>query len=230
MALQSNNLTDSGNSHHTATLANELALRQGVKSYEDQINAAQNAAANTAQRVQALQNAAQSKVNTLNWLNSKNGSDTPTTGGSGSGSGTRAVGGSSSGGGGGDYSGSSVGTPQTSLLDLLRQNYNNAVNNVNARYDLEDQQITNQNEDALRQAYINYMMSRKNADNDMARQGYTGGLTESNRARMYNNYGNIRSDLMKQRAQQLEEQRVKRNAELIQLLSNFNNQQAKYLY
>ena len=164
-------------------------------------------------KLNEVQDNAQAKVN-----NNGSGGRTRSTG-------TKAAG-TVSGGGGSDYSPAISGT---NVLDLLRQNYNNAVNNINSRYDLADQQIAADNENALRQAYINYMMSRKNIDNDMSRQGYTGGLTESNRARMYNNYGNIRSDLMRQREQQLQEQRVKRNNELYQMLAQFNNQQARYI-
>lgn len=216
----SNMLTDSGLSNANSAAA---AAAQRAQELSDQL------AARRAAQAQGAANAAASKANALAWLASKQQTDdTPTTGGNGGG-GTKASTGTTTGGGNGGGGSTSI-SSGPSILDLLRQNYNNAIAGVNARYDAQDQQITNENEDALRQAYINYMMSRKNADNDMARQGYTGGLTESNRARMYNNYGNIRADLMKQRAQQLEEQRVKRNAELVQLLTNFNNQQARYLY
>jgi len=130
-------------------------------------------------------------------------------------------------GGGGGGSSASV-NPNASILSLLAQNYNNAIRAVQDRYALEEQKMANENEDALRQAYINYMMSRKNMDNDMSRMGYTGGLTESNYARMYNNYGNIRADLIKQRQQQLAEQNLRKNQELYDLLAQYNNQQMRY--
>ena len=130
-----------------------------------------------------------------------------------------------SGGGGG---GESYYNPNANALSLLAQNYNNSVQAVNDRYALQEQQIRADAEKELREAYINYMMSRKNADNDMARLGYTGGLTESNRAKMYNNYGTIRNDINRRLDEQLNPLRVNRNAELLSLLNNYNNQQMRY--
>jgi len=159
--------------------------------------------------------------------------DTPTGGGNGGGGG----GGkkkSSSGntvvyyGGGGGYSEPS--NPYADALALIKQNYNNSVKSVNSKYDAQVGEVKNEAADQLRQAYINYMMNRRNASNDMARQGYSGGLTESNLARLYNNYGTIRNDINKRTDEAVNKYNLSRNAELLNLLNNYNNQQLRYMY
>lgn len=132
---------------------------------------------------------------------------------------------------GGGYSGggeSASINPNANALSLLAQNYNNSVKTVNDRYALQEQQMRADAEKELREAYINYMMSKKNIDNDMARLGYTGGVTESNRARMYNNYGTIRNDINRRLEDKLNPLLVNKNAELLSLLNNYNNQQLRY--
>lgn len=126
-------------------------------------------------------------------------------------------------GGGGSYS-----DPGANALSLLAQNYNNSVRSVNDRYNFDEQNLRNDAEKQLREAYINYMMNRKNIDNDMARLGYTGGVTESNRAKLYNNYGTIRNDINRRLDEGIREYTLKRNAELLSLLNNYNNQQMRY--
>lgn len=133
--------------------------------------------------------------------------------------------------GGGGYSGgggSDSGNSNANALSLLAQNYANSVKSVNDRYNFDEQNLRNDAEKQLREAYINYMMNRKNAANDMARLGYTGGVTESNLARMNNNYGTIRNDINRRLDEGVREYTLKRNAELLSLLNNYNNQQMRY--
>ena len=112
-------------------------------------------------------------------------------------------------------------------LGVLANNYNESRNTLNPQYDLQAQQQNQSAADALREAYINYMMSRKNATDDMYRQGYTGGLTESNLARMYNNYGNIRNSINTALASKIMENDTNRNAALSSLLQNYNTNRAR---
>lgn len=118
------------------------------------------------------------------------------------------------------------------ILDALKANFDNSTQNVNANYDLQQKTSEQDSADALRQAYINYMMSRRNIDGDLARAGYTGGLAESNKARMYNNYGTNRNAIRTLLAQNLEKINTARNAELNDLQSQYNtalaNQYQKY--
>lgn len=77
----------------------------------------------------------------------------------------------------------------------LRDNYNesvgildrnNARNKTSAKADAEG---------AMRQAYINNMLSRQSLQQAMTAQGLNGGATETTRASMENNYGNARNNI-----------------------------------
>lgn len=188
--------------------------------------------------------------NTYN--NDDNGGGNPVSGSGGNlssgGGATRASSGGSSGGGGGVSTASLIGNLVTDptaevrqryagiladlannnqyVLDKLKGNYDTSVNTINADYDTSISRQNADAEDALRQAYINYMMSRKNMDSALARQGYTGGLSESNQARMFNNYGNIRNDIRKTLNNAIENYNLKRNAALGEALNQYNAQLA----
>ena len=229
MALQSNLVTDSGRRPglrdydvaKTAVSGANAATQAIANPY---VNAAlSGAAAGVPQETSAFRNLANSIAAAAN-----SGATAGSGSGGGKSSGSSSSKGSSSGGGYSGGGGSASVNPNANALSLLAQNYNNSVKAVNDRYALQEQQMRADAEKELREAYINYMMSRKNADNDMARLGYTGGLTESNRARMYNNYGTIRNDINRRLEDQLNPLRVNKNAELLSLLNNYNNQQLRY--
>ena len=118
--------------------------------------------------------------------------------------------------------------PYANALALLEQNYNTAVKAVKDRYSQQIKKLRSTEADQLREAYINLMLNKLNATNDMARQGYTGGLVESNLAKLYNNYGSIRNDINKRVDESVDNYNAKKNQELLSLLMNYNNQKAKY--
>lgn len=77
----------------------------------------------------------------------------------------------------------------------LKNNLNSAMDTMRKNYEY-GQSV--QNEDAaksLREAYINYMMNRRNLNQNLSAAGISGGATESSLANMYNNYGNSRNDI-----------------------------------
>jgi len=163
------------------------------------------------------------------------GGDTPGGGGNGGGGGgyyptttAQTEGYSGGDGGSGGGGGDTYVNPYESALSLLEQNYNNSVKAVNDRYKADTKQLKSNATDQLRQAYINYMQNKLNAGNQMARMGYTGGLTESNLTKLYNNYGNVRNDINKQLNQSIDKYNQRKNAELLNLLMNYNNQKMKY--
>lgn len=181
--------------------------------------------------------------------NDDNGGGNPVSGSGGGGGGaTRALSGGSSGGGGGVDVASLIGNvaidPTAAVrqryadilaelsqnndyvLGKLKGNYDTSVNTINADYDSAVNRQNADAEEALRQAYINYMMSRRDMDSSMARQGYTGGLTETNKARMFNNYGNIRNSINNTLANAIENYNLKRNAQLGEALNAYNAQLA----
>lgn len=79
--------------------------------------------------------------------------------------------------------------------DLLKQNYEDTLAQLQGQYDYGAGQV-NQNADrAQQQAYINYMMSKRDLPQQLAALGLTGGASESRLAGLYNNYGNARNEV-----------------------------------
>ena len=90
-----------------------------------------------------------------------------------------------------------------SAADRLNENYDESVgildrNNANNR-----NAINADAENAMRQAYINNMLSRKSLQQAMTAQGLNGGATETTRASMENNYGNARNNIDRTRNKNL---------------------------
>lgn len=69
-------------------------------------------------------------------------------------------------------------------LDELANNYNANVSGMQ-----------NENDRALREAYINYKLGQRNVEQQLANAGITGGATESILANLFNAYGNNRNAL-----------------------------------
>ena len=79
--------------------------------------------------------------------------------------------------------------------DLLEKNYNDTLAQLQGQYDYGAQQV-NQNADrAQQQAYINYMMSKRDLPQQLVALGLTGGASESRLAGLYNSYGNARNEV-----------------------------------
>lgn len=68
-------------------------------------------------------------------------------------------------------------------------------NNVN--------QLNGATNNALREAYINRMLSQRNLQQQLSAQGISGGASESTQASMLNNYESSRNDLEQERQNQL---------------------------
>lgn len=75
----------------------------------------------------------------------------------------------------------------------LRSNYKDSVGVLNTNRDNNTSAINADAEEAMRQAYINNMLSRKSLQQAMTAQGLNGGATETTRANMENNYGEARN-------------------------------------
>ena len=71
-----------------------------------------------------------------------------------------------------------------SSLDTLKRNYDYGAGVANKDANK-----------SLREAYINYMMNRKNLNQNLAAAGLSGGATESSMAKLLNNYGNSRNGI-----------------------------------
>ena len=79
--------------------------------------------------------------------------------------------------------------------DLLQQNYAGTQSQLQGQYDYGAQGV-NQNADrAQQQAYINYMMSKRDLPQQLSALGINGGASESRLAGLYNSYGNARNEV-----------------------------------
>ena len=99
-------------------------------------------------------------------------------------------------------------------MGVVNDLYESAANRLNENYDesvgiLDRNNANNRNainadaENAMRQAYINNMLSRKSLQQAMTAQGLNGGATETTRASMENNYGNARNNIDRTRNKNL---------------------------
>lgn len=99
-------------------------------------------------------------------------------------------------------------------MGVVNDLYESAADRLNANYDesvgiLDRNNANNRNainadaENAMKQAYINNMLSRKSLQQAMTAQGLNGGATETTRASMENNYGNARNNIDRTRNKNL---------------------------
>lgn len=80
-----------------------------------------------------------------------------------------------------------------------QREYQNTLGQLRSARD-QGANALNQNADnALRQAYVNYMMGRRNVNQALSNAGLTGGATESTIADLYNNYGDNRAAIERER-------------------------------
>lgn len=80
----------------------------------------------------------------------------------------------------------------------LRSNLNATLNRLKNDYDYSQGLVRDDANKSLREAYINYMMNKKNLAQGLSAMGISGGATESNMARMFNNYGSSRNNITTQ--------------------------------
>lgn len=71
------------------------------------------------------------------------------------------------------------------------------------QYDANVKKLNTAADDAQRQAYVNYMMSKRDMGQQLSAQGLSGGAAESTWAGLYNGYGNSRASTEKSRLENL---------------------------
>lgn len=98
----------------------------------------------------------------------------------------------------------------------LENIYGETLGRLSENYDYDAEKIARNAENALREAYINRMMSQKNLQQQLNAQGLTGGAAESVIAGLMNNYGNARNNIETQRMN-----------DLASLLNTYQNNLAK---
>lgn len=105
-----------------------------------------------------------------------------------------------------------------SARDMLQKNYDSSVGVMTDSYNNGVAGVNRQADKTQNQAYINYMLSKRDLPQMMAAQGLTGGAAESTMAGLQNNYGNSRNEID-----------VGRNESLTGLLQEFNANKASAL-
>jgi len=103
----------------------------------------------------------------------------------------------------------------------LERNLNSTLGRLDEQYKFNEGRAQNDANKSLREAYINYMMNKKNLNQGLSALGMSGGATESSMAKLFNNYGNSRNNINTTLADNL--------AMLLNELSN-NKSQAEQLY
>lgn len=103
-------------------------------------------------------------------------------------------------------------TSYNNQLTTLKGNYDSTLAQLQGNYDQGSAGVNRNADSAQQQAYINYMMGKRDLPQQMAAQGLSGGAAESTMAGMYNSYGNSRNAID-----------TDRNQSLAELLHNLNN-------
>ena len=108
--------------------------------------------------------------------------------------------------------------------NLLQQSYNDALAQLQASYDSGARGVNQNADSAQQQAYINYMMSKRDLPQALAAQGLTGGMSESALAGMYNSYGNNRNTIDRGRNESLAALLDTLNSNRSSALQSYNSQ------
>lgn len=77
----------------------------------------------------------------------------------------------------------------------LSDNLKSTLDNLRRQYNTSKKEVRTDANNAMREAYVNHMMNKKNLNQNLSAQGIGGGAAESTMAGMYNNYGNSRNDI-----------------------------------
>lgn len=80
-----------------------------------------------------------------------------------------------------------------------KNNYDSTLGQLQGNYDFNVQGVNQNADKAMQEAYINYMMSKRDLSQVMAAQGLSGGASESSLASLFNNYGSGRNAIDTQR-------------------------------
>lgn len=87
--------------------------------------------------------------------------------------------------------------------DTLKTNLNSTLDRLKGQYDYSSGVVNDDANKSLREAYVNYMLNKKNLAQGLSAMGLSGGATESNMAKMYNNYGSSRNNINTQLARNI---------------------------
>ena len=84
-------------------------------------------------------------------------------------------------------------------LGAIQSQYGNAKARLGDAFASGEQDINQNSDRALREAWVDMMLNQRNLNQQLASQGINGGAMESSLARAYNNYGNNRNSIEQNR-------------------------------
>lgn len=108
-------------------------------------------------------------------------------------------------------------------LGALEDTYNGTVDQLGNNYNYSADRIERNAENALREAYINRMMSQRNLAQQLDAAGLSGGAAESAIAGLINNYGSTRAGIENQRATSLTDLLNAYQNNMAKARENYNN-------
>ena len=121
---------------------------------------------------------------------------------------------------------SSLDSTLNTTLGGLLDSYEAQKKALQGKYDNSKQTLDDDNASALQQAYINKMINARDMDQLLTAQGLTGGASETNIAKMLNNYANNRNSLNRTYNTNLRELLTGHESLLADALSAYNDKVA----
>lgn len=80
-------------------------------------------------------------------------------------------------------------------MNALKNNYDSTIDSLGNQYDYSKGEVNTDADRALREAYVNRMLSQRNLQQQLTAQGLSGGASETTMAGLQNNYGNSRNNI-----------------------------------
>ena len=111
-------------------------------------------------------------------------------------------------------------------MNALKDNYNSTVASLGDQYDYSKGEVNTDADRALREAYVNRMLSQRNLQQQLTAQGLSGGASETTMAGLRNNYGNARNNIETNRNDNLASLNNLYQTNLADALSQYNLQRA----
>lgn len=90
---------------------------------------------------------------------------------------------------------SRLGSAWDDTINALASNRQSTLSQLKNNYDYSSGQATDDANKSLREAYVNYMLNKRNMNQNLSAMGVSGGASESTMANMYNAYGNSRNNI-----------------------------------
>lgn len=115
-----------------------------------------------------------------------------------------------------------VNSAYANQLSSLSNNLNETKSQLENSFNRSRDNINIEAADALRQAYINKMLSNRNLTQQLNAMGINGGAAETTLARMLNNYGNARNQIQVNQGRNLSSLEGNYNDNLSQVMQAYN--------